>query len=128
MGNPLQDSVIETEVTTRVEDFRKSMNLSVEDFAGKIGLKPGTYRNMVSVSTTPISKDTIFNILNRFPELSAEWLIRGRSERFVDESEMNILGESRVEYSKDSSGDSIREILRLVRQIDTDFHAVFNLK
>lgn len=72
------NSISESEVISRVEAFRKSIGVSVEDFATRIGITPNTYRNMIAEGSKPISKSTIISLLNHYPELSAEWLFRGR--------------------------------------------------
>ena len=63
----------------RIDEVRKSMNMSARQFADEIHVRPGTISNMMAGRNNP-SLDVMRRIMERYPTLNPEWLIRGVGE------------------------------------------------
>lgn len=63
-------------ISERLNTFLKSKRYSVNALSKELGLNQKTLNNQLNGSSA-LSIDTINSILLRFPELSAEWLLRG---------------------------------------------------
>lgn len=106
-------------VIAQLERFRKSKNLTVNDFSTRIGLQSSSYRNMVSgASNTPISKKVLISALSEFPDLNAEWLFRGTQTA----NETLLAIESAMPYE---SNDAIKEILFIVRKLESAWDSIY---
>ena len=75
-------------VKERVNELLISQSLSVRKLSEQIGIQQKTLNNQVSVSNpASLTLETILLILERFPNLSTEWLLRGNGSMFLDEKE-----------------------------------------
>lgn len=75
-------------VKERVNELLISQSLSVRKLSEQIGVQQKTLNNQVSVSNpASLTLETILLILERFPNLSTEWLLRGNGSMFLDEKE-----------------------------------------
>jgi transcriptional regulator with XRE-family HTH domain len=68
-----------------------SKSLSVTEFANLIGIKQSTLNPQVN-GTRKVSMETIEAILNEFPEVSSDWLIRGNGSMLVTDALPHIKG------------------------------------
>ena len=68
----------------RFKAFLDFYNLSPDLLSKKIGGSRGTYFNIQNGSSSPDYK-TLENILNNFPDISAEWLFRGQGSMLKDD-------------------------------------------
>ncbi len=71
-----------TTIIERLEAIRQHYNISARGLADKFALRPATVINYCN-GTQPPKLDFIEKILGLFPEISAEWLIRGKEPMFV---------------------------------------------
>lgn len=67
-------------VTQRVNEFRQSLGLSNRGLALKLGMLPETLNKQLKEGGYGVSVSTIVLILSTYPNLSAEWLMRGEGE------------------------------------------------
>lgn len=63
-------------MVNRVKCLINEKARSVREFAEKIGVKQVTLNQQIS-GDRKLSLDIVFSILNSFPDISAEWLLRG---------------------------------------------------
>ena len=68
-------------ITQRLNEIKNYYNLSGTRFADKVGKVKNTFANYLNGSR-PIPTDVIVDILNTFPDLSADWLLRGKGDMF----------------------------------------------
>lgn len=68
-------------ITQRLNEIKNYYNLSGAKFADKVGKVKNTFANYLNGSR-PIPTDVIVDILNTFPDLSADWLLRGKGDMF----------------------------------------------
>lgn len=86
------------EIVERIMALVNAKAKSKRDFAELIGMEQVTFNNYM-IGKRGLSYDAIDAILSRFPDVSAEWLLRGegkmyKSEMAEDETPMVIKGES----------------------------------
>lgn len=75
----------EREVKDRVLQLFKANRISVRAMAQKIGMAQKNLNNQVSGEVS-LSMHTLLLILSTFPNVSAEWLLRGTGDMFLDGS------------------------------------------
>lgn len=80
-------------------------------FASKIGIGQQAFNNYMN-GTRSVTLDVINSTLNNFPELSAEWLIRGEGEMFISDNLPKFHGEE-----TDAELDLHAEIARKEREL-----------
>lgn len=68
---------MEEDVKQRIRDVLKEYSASVTQIANQFNVNQKTLNNQIN-DTTTLSASTILLILEAFPEVSAEWLLRGR--------------------------------------------------
>lgn len=66
----------------RVKKIIKEKNLTSSGFADKIGVPRSTISHILSGRNNP-SLELLQKILDNFPDVRTEWLIRGRGEMFM---------------------------------------------
>lgn len=80
-----QNTTMENEVIQRIKEMLKEMNISVSELATRIGKPQTTVNNWLIAKRKP-QMDFIFQILNSFENVSAEWLLRGEGEMIKNNS------------------------------------------
>lgn len=77
-------------VGDRITDLMKVYGLTVNSFASKIGGSTAKYYKLINGKSRP-DFETLFSVLDKFPDVSAEWLLRGegpmRKEDLVSKDE-----------------------------------------
>lgn len=71
-----------TTIIERLEAVRRHYDLSGRKLADRLGQRPSTVINYLNGTQAP-KLEFIENILNLFPEVSAEWLIRGQGAMLI---------------------------------------------
>ena len=96
-------------VKERVNELLISQSLSVRKLSEQIGVQQKTLNNQVSVSNpASLTLETILLILERFPNVSTEWLLRGNGSMFLDEKERS--SDSTITSAKRTSDYRIKVI------------------
>lgn len=75
MENTIQNAVVQ-----RVITFIEKTGKSVNAFAKSIGVGQQTLSKQLKLDGCGVSFTTVVGILTAYPELSAEWLLRGEGE------------------------------------------------
>lgn len=70
-----------SEITKRINEIRDHYRLSGNAFADKLGKVKSTVANYITGKQTPPT-DFMVALLDTFPEVSAEWLFRGKGDMF----------------------------------------------
>lgn len=70
-------------MVSRIKQLVSQLGSSTRAFAIKCGLRQNTLSNQLN-GMRELSLQTVTAILNSFPEVSAEWLMRGDGEMFQD--------------------------------------------
>lgn len=84
-----------SDVRNRIQQVLDHKKVTVNSLAVKYGENQSKLSKQIKFTTT-ISLDTILLLLNEFQDLSAEWLLRGTGEMFIDmESDASSI-ESRI--------------------------------
>lgn len=83
------------DVNQRLKFLIKKLNLNITSFSKEIGISQSSIRNIVDGENQPSAK-VLIPILERYPELNANWLLVGTGEIFFNEK--NQVQEEKVEY------------------------------
>lgn len=78
--------MIENALTERFKELMSAKSASVLDFSRLIGVAQTTLNSQLS-STKGISSNVILLTLDTFPDVSAEWLLRGKGEMLIASSQ-----------------------------------------
>lgn len=70
----------------RLKQFIKASNLSLRAFEKSIDVSNGVIRRFIDEETS-IKSETIIRILTTYPDLSAEWLLRGNGEMLLSKQQ-----------------------------------------
>lgn len=70
---------MEEDVKKRIKEVLNEFSASVTQIANQFGVNQKTLNNQIN-DTTTLSVSTILLILEAFPDVSAEWLLRGKGE------------------------------------------------
>lgn len=90
---------MEDAVRQRIKEIFKVKNISMTAFAGtgsSLQLRLSRQLNRGA----SITLDTVLTILDRFPEVSAEWLLRGRGEMFEEQNMERNMGGFMADYAE----------------------------
>lgn len=71
---------MEKSVTERVNEFRESTCYSILAFSKVIGVNQTTLNKQLREGGCGVSVSTLTQILSTYPDLSAEWLLRGEGD------------------------------------------------
>lgn len=77
--------MIENTLTERFKELISAKSASVLDFSRLIGVAQTTLNSQLS-STKGVSSNVILLTLDAFPDVSAEWLLRGKGEMLIASS------------------------------------------
>lgn len=72
--------IMEKSVTERVNEFRESTCYSILAFSKVIGVNQTTLNKQLREGGCGVSVSTLTQILSTYPDLSAEWLLRGEGD------------------------------------------------
>lgn len=82
-------------MVTRIKQIIQHYDLSDRAFAIQCGLKQNTFSNQMN-GIRELSLTTINAILSTFPDISAEWLLRGKGEMLIAEEQLSEAGNERL--------------------------------
>lgn len=110
-------------VKERILEFAKACHHNKTTIAASMGVNESTLRKAKSTSV-----DNVAMLLDAFPELSADWLLRGKGSMFADKDSKSstIIGEDAAVYEHLIAGKNKRieelerELARLKASILTD--------
>lgn len=102
------------EIGDRIEMVLHHYNLNQAQLAEKIGVSEASISKAIKGRSNPGTK-IILGLLEAFPFLSAEWLIRGAGEMRVEKSEVSFFQESQAAYLTKKD---LITFSRLVQKVD----------
>ena len=79
---------MEEEVKIRIREILKEFSSNPTQLSKQFGVNQKTLNSQIN-DTTTLSVSTILLILNAFPEVSAEWLLRGTGELTIQSGTNN---------------------------------------
>ena len=74
----------------RLYEFIRFSNLNIRAFENSIEASNGVIRRFIEEETS-IKSETIIRILTVYPDLSAEWLLRGKGEMLLSQQHTNVI-------------------------------------
>lgn len=83
---------IDMDISIRLSEIIKYFGLSVRAFAIKCGISQPTLDKQLK-GQRAISLDTVLNVLKTYPEISAEWLLRGVGNMIKDKNSTHFSDE-----------------------------------
>lgn len=122
------------EILQRIKSLIEIKGFSVNSFSKEIGIAQVTLNNYFRLNRLP-AYETLHAILHTFPDVSAEWLMRGEGEMFIcdelpvirgDESESEENLHVALAQCRAKLEDSQNENVKLLGQLE--FMEEYNLK
>lgn len=87
-----------SESLNRIKEFIDYKGINVSAFERKAGFSNGAFASQLK-NKRSIGIDKLENILNEFPELSSEWVLRGKGDMVISsENVRKLLGKPSVSY------------------------------
>ena len=106
----------------RIKELIAYTGLSDRAFALKCGLKQNTFSRQLN-GLNEVSTQTALSILSTFPEISAEWLLRGNGEMLLTSEQPTASSESdRLSKLIDTIAfqqDTINNLQRRINELET---------
>lgn len=87
----------------RVDLIIKKLGISASQFADEISVQRSSVSHVLSGRNKP-SLDFITKIINRYPEINAEWLISGRGKMYNIEAQLSIEEMSEADHAEKEQG------------------------
>lgn len=122
------------EILLRIRNLIESKSYTVNSFANEIGIAQTTLSTYFTKNRYP-AYETIHAILHTFPDVSAEWLMRGEGDMYItdglpvirgDESELEEDLHAALARCRAELKDSQNENVKLLGQLE--FMEEYNLK
>lgn len=107
----MEEMDLKQAVFNRLVDFREQTGLTLNAFAGTIGMKHATLHNQFH-GKRDLSLETIINTLACFSDLSAEWLLRGTGNTYISETSVATDG---IDTQNDSRLETLIDTIRLLQ-------------
>ncbi len=82
-------------MVTRIKEIIASTGLSERAFAIQCGIAQNTLNRQLN-KERELSLTVVSAILNNFPDISAEWLLRGKGEMLIAEEQPSEAGNERL--------------------------------
>lgn len=83
---------MEDVIKQRIRNVLEKFNVTVYSLSKECCLNQKTLNNQINAETQ-LSASTILLVLNKFPNISAEWLLRGKGQMTIDEAKHSNLKE-----------------------------------
>jgi len=93
---------------SRIKDIINDEGLNSAQFAGEIGIAPSSLHHIISGRNNP-SLDVIQKILQRYPQLNADWLINGKGKKYKNLVQGKLFDIPLKETPKEETIDIIEE-------------------
>lgn len=109
------------DIISRLKEIISYSGLSVRGFAIKCGIPQKTLDNQIK-GLRSLSLDTTMSVLYTFPEISAEWLIRGTGEMIKpnlnEDASVALATTEEVEKIIKNKDDVIDLLLSKIRELE----------
>ena len=99
---------MEDAITQRIKKIIDSKGLSISSLSSRLNIVRTTLNRQISGETSSIPVSTIEAILHHFPDISAEWLLRGTGTmEKVNQQIGNITASTAIGNNVNGSGNNI---------------------
>lgn len=92
---------MKTTITQRIKELIDFKEMSINSFSKKINIVQTTLNRQINGDTSSIPVGTIEAILHYFPEISAEWLLRGEGEMIKGANYMPKSFDAKIEIDNE---------------------------
>ncbi|OUP32026.1 helix-turn-helix domain-containing protein [Bacteroides sp. An19] len=92
---------MKTTITQRIKELIDFKEMSINSFSKKINIVQTTLNRQINGDTSSIPVGTIEAILHYFPEISAEWLLRGEGEMIKGKNYMPKSFDAKIEIDNE---------------------------
>ena len=103
------------ELSERLRYYRKSIGLTQEDFANKLGIKQGSYSDIERGKVKKLS-DSVFALLKMVYNLNPNWVLRGEDPMLISDFK-----ENNIKLEPTTSREAANEIERRMYQERIDY-------
>lgn len=119
------------DVLQRLKEVLTYSGLSVRGFANRCGISQPTLDKQIK-GLRGISIDTMMSVLFAFPEISAEWLMRGNGDMLISEKAESVDLErfnklvntiATLQDAIDSKNDSIASLTERIKQLESQLNS-----
>jgi hypothetical protein len=103
----------------RLDKYFKYMELTKNKVSALTGISPGLLSKGLKKDNTSLGSEKIIRLLEYFPDLSAEWLLREEGPMIIDDDgvkEKSIVEECRVCEEKDKLVESYQQQIKHLDQ------------
>lgn len=104
------------EINRRIRRIIDHYQLEQKEFAKFIGVTNSTISVTVN-ELKPAGAKVILNILEKYPNISSEWLIRGRGNMFLEESDFDKSKKDLAPITRTEYQDLLQDIKALKKAI-----------
>jgi transcriptional regulator with XRE-family HTH domain len=106
------------EKVERIKKLIKEVSKSERDFSMKLGINPATL-NLYMLEKRKLSLDVIEAILEVYPNISAEWLLRGEGNMFCREASASSSDDNFYKRVIDEQLDTISMLKKKVAELES---------
>lgn len=96
------------EIKDRIKQFMDLQKLDIKAFEREIGTSNGSWSG-----ARTLSENVLLKTIARFPELSSDWLLKGKGEMFVKETSSNAIEDNNELVRLREENARLREELRM---------------
>lgn len=78
--------MLNNDVNLRFQRMLAILNKEISDVVAEVGGTPAKYYRLYRGEVKP-NYDTLFEVINAYPEINGDWLLTGRGEMFLSQKE-----------------------------------------
>lgn len=113
-------------MTDRIKSLIAHLGLSTRAFALNCGLRQNTLSNQLN-GNREISISTIMAILNAYPDVSSDWLVRGVGKMFIEEETDANMGKllslvdtiNTLQATINDKSDTIKDLTARIKELES---------
>lgn len=100
-----------SKIISRIQEFAENQSISIRELERKSGVTNGVFSKAIRYGNE-ISTDKVENLLQAYPSISAEWLLRGEGEMLLSSTDSaNDIHTKYLEKKVDDLEILIRELI-----------------
>ncbi|WDO13090.1 hypothetical protein MH928_17425 [Flavobacterium sp. WW92] len=102
-----------SETLKRIKQYIDYKGISIRAFEIECGFSNGSFASQLKNNKT-IGVDKLENILNKYTEINANWVLTGIGEMIASNPIQNVVSESTTDYSSNSN---LQELIATQREL-----------
>ena len=106
-------------VLQRINEIISYSKLNKSKFAKDIGMEQTTVNNQL-IGKRGLSIDLVLSVLASFPDISAEWLLRGEGEMKKQSSEIVSEDNIKIDINMDSKDVVIKALTEKIQRLESE--------